>query len=282
MDLAGATFGLEIAEDGVWYSREARRVSYPEEGNEWCFGVEDESYWFEHRNKCIAALLANFPPGGTAIDIGGGNGLVASIVQAAGIDVVVGEPGADGAGNARRRAVANVICASLEGAGFQHDALRAIVPFDVIEHIEDDAEFLAALKRLMIPGGRIYISAPAYNALWSGDDKSAGHFRRYTIRGHRTRLVRAGLSVEFATCIFSLLPLPIFLLRTLPWRLGLRKTIVLEEDRQKHRLPTGPPSAALGKILGTELELIRKRRVVPLGGSCLLVARRGPGGCRGE
>lgn len=276
MDIPGATDGLEIGEDGIWYSREAIHVFYPEQGNEWCFGVEDESYWFEHRNRCIAALLRTFPPTGTLVDIGGGNGFVASMIQAAGLDVVVIEPGPEGARNAKKRGIANVVCSSLEGARFRNDTLHAAGLFDVIEHIEDDEKFLTTLNRLLIPGGRIYISAPAYNALWSMDDSAAGHFRRYTIRGIKRKLVRTGYSVEFATYIFSFLPIPIFLIRTVPWRLGLRKSVVLEDDRQKHRLPAGLPGAILGKVLDKELGLILRRRMIPLGGSCLLVAHRSP------
>ncbi len=276
VDIPSLTVGLEIGEDGIWYSREAIHVSYPERGNEWCSGVEDESYWFEHRNRCIAALLCAFPPAGTLVDIGGGNGFVASMIQAAGLDVVVVEPGTEGARNAKKRGVANVICSSLEGAGFRNETLHAAGIFDVIEHMEDDEKFLTTLNRLLVPGGRIYLSAPAYNTLWSMDDSTAGHFRRYTIRALKKKLVRAGYLVEFATYIFSFLPMPIFLIRTVPWRLGLRKSVDLEDDRQKHRLPSGLPGAILGKVLDKELGLIQRGRMVPLGGSCLLVAHRSP------
>lgn len=282
VDIPSVTLGLEIGEDGIWYSREAIHVSYPEQGNEWCFGVEDESYWFEYRNRFIAALLRVFPPAGPLVDVGGGNGFVASMIQGAGLDVVVVEPGPEGARNAKKRGVANVICSSLEGAGFRNNTLPAAGLFDVIEHMEDDEDFLGTLSRLLIPGGRIYISAPAYKALWSMDDSSAGHFRRYTIGALRRKLEHTGYSIEFATYIFSFLPIPIFLIRTMPWRLGLRKSVVLEDDRPKHRLPAGLPGTILAGLLDMELRLLLRRRVVPFGGSCLLVAQRGPDNSQGH
>jgi hypothetical protein len=55
---------LNLCSDGVWYSSNNDAISYPEEGNEACFEVEDQSFWFRHRNDCIRELVRNFPPGG--------------------------------------------------------------------------------------------------------------------------------------------------------------------------------------------------------------------------
>jgi SAM-dependent methyltransferase len=52
--------------------------------------------------------------------------------------------------------------------------------WDVIEHIEDQRNFLAsALYHLKI-GGSLIINVPAVPALWSAYDTVAGHLRRYT------------------------------------------------------------------------------------------------------
>ena len=51
--------------DGIFYNREGvGEISYPEEGNEGCFEVEDQSFWFQHRNDCIRELVRSFPPRG--------------------------------------------------------------------------------------------------------------------------------------------------------------------------------------------------------------------------
>jgi hypothetical protein len=39
-------------------------VSYLGEGNEACFEVEDQSFWFRHRNDCIRELVRSFLPRG--------------------------------------------------------------------------------------------------------------------------------------------------------------------------------------------------------------------------
>jgi hypothetical protein len=70
---------LRLAEDGIWYSAETRPVSYPSDGNDACFALEDVSFWFAHRNDCIVAAARKFPPppGEAIFDLGGGNGFVA-------------------------------------------------------------------------------------------------------------------------------------------------------------------------------------------------------------
>ena len=101
-NLATACPGLQLGEDGIYYSKqveekvehprdsaepkgetnvwpregnrsvaeqcgkaEGEAISYPEEENEACFQIEDQSFWFRHRNDCIRELVRNFLPKGT-------------------------------------------------------------------------------------------------------------------------------------------------------------------------------------------------------------------------
>ena len=77
-DLGTACPELQAGEDGIYYSAASEAISYPEEGNEACFEIEDQSFWFQHRNDCIRELVRNFPPRGSGpiIDVGGGNGFL--------------------------------------------------------------------------------------------------------------------------------------------------------------------------------------------------------------
>jgi hypothetical protein len=76
-------------DDGIYFAAESGAISYPEEGNEACFEVEDRSFWFRYRNACIAEMVRNFPPEGKGpiFDVGGGNGFVAKGLMDAGWDV---------------------------------------------------------------------------------------------------------------------------------------------------------------------------------------------------
>jgi SAM-dependent methyltransferase len=57
-----------------------------------------------------------------------------------------------------------------------------ILYIDVLEHIEDDKSELARAARLLRPGGRLIVLAPAYQALYSPFDEAIGHYRRYDRR----------------------------------------------------------------------------------------------------
>ncbi len=162
-----------------------------------------------------------FPPAGALFDIGGGNGFVSLALERAGFETVLVEPGPQGASHAKREGLKTVIRATTESAGFRPASLPAVGLFDVIEHIADDTAFLKSIGNLMVKGGRIYMTAPAYPVLWSDEDEAAGHFRRYRLKGLEATAVKAGFEIEFSSHIFRFLPIPIVLFRSLPYRLGL-------------------------------------------------------------
>lgn len=265
------TSNLEPGEDGIWFSRNSSDVSYPSSGNEDCFEIEESSFWFQHRNRCLVACVKAFPPSGPIVDIGGGNGFVSQGLQASGWETVVVEPGRAGAFHARRRGLEQVICSTLEDAGFREHSLPAVGVFDVIEHIQEDRQFLSKLRRLLVQAGRIYITVPAYSWLWSSDDAFAGHYRRYTLASLRSALDGSGFDVEFASYIFGLLPLPVLLVRSIPSKLGLRSKELPNSARQ-HRL-SAPIRTLADLAFHWELRAIEQRRSIPFGGSCLVVAR---------
>jgi SAM-dependent methyltransferase len=264
---------LRLDPSGIWVSREAREISYPTDGNELCFAVEEKSFWFKHRNAVIVEVLRRFPPPGLFFDIGGGNGFVASAIESAGWPTVVVEPGMAGAQNARSRGVRHVVCASTDTAGFPPSSFPAVGLFDVLEHIEDHLTFLHSLRRLMQRGGRIYITVPAFNGLWSAEDVSAGHFRRYTTTTLRDVLAAAGFEIEYQSYFFSLLPPLVFLLRTIPSRLGVTHRESRAAMEREHTGGSETMSRMLLRALTLEQRWIGASRKVPVGTSCVAVAR---------
>lgn len=276
LDIPVFSSDLRQADDGIWYGVAEQPTSYPSDGNSDCFAIEDHSYWFRHRNACIVAAVNSFPPpnGDAIFDLGGGNGFVAAALERAGFDVAVVEPGRIGASNAKFRGLRNVICATVEGAGFLQHSLPAVGLFDVIEHIEHDDSFLESLIRIMKPGGHLYATVPAYQFLWSQEDILAGHFRRYSLRSICSLLERAGFEVDFASYFFRPLPLPIFLLRTLPHRLGRgrrgRDPQVVTRDHAIHGQLTG---RMLTNAFIREVSILESKQRMRFGGSCLVVAR---------
>jgi SAM-dependent methyltransferase len=278
IDLSQISRNLEQTAEGSWRSKSHSAVSYPEWGNQACFNVEDSSFWFRHRNACILEALRQYPPPGPLFDIGGGNGFVAKAMQDAGLEVVLVEPGAAGAANARRRGIQHVVHGTLEDARFIPGSLSAIGLFDVVEHMEDDDKFLSTIHAHLASRGRIYLTVPAYQALWSEADVVAGHHRRYSRRTLRELIERAGLKVEFATGFFQFLPPAICVVRVLPYRLGWKARPEAQSVDQKmfrqHKIKSQLTERILTRIQQGELAGIRARRQNKFGASWLVVAQK--------
>ena len=265
--------GLRQDEDGVWSAPSTQALSYPRYGNAQCFQVEDSSFWFAHRNRCIVATMLRLRPAGLVVDVGAGNGFVARGLTDAGIETVVVEPGVDGARNAVQRGLRTVVRATFEEAGFAPQSLGGIGAFDVVEHIEDDVSFLRSLGERLQPSGRLYLTVPAFSWLWSDEDHFAGHFRRYSPRLLRDTLSQAGLTVEYLTAMFAWLPLPVFLARTLPSRMR-RRAPPSERLAVEHSLPSGAVGSAFRALLDAEASAIARGARLPTGSSLLAVARK--------
>lgn len=275
-DIRKISEGLNLGKDGIWYSTNTQPIYYPAEGNDAYFGIEDLSFWFRHRNNCITTIVKEYPPeeGGIIFDIGGGNGFVSLGLKNSGYNVVLVEPGQSGALNAKRRGIKTVICATTDSAQFKPHTLSAIGLFDVIEHIEDDVTFLKSLHKLIKPGGRLYATVPAYPFMWSDEDVSAGHFKRYTAKSIRRVLETAGFEVEFSTYIFCFLPIPIVFMRTLPYQMGFSKSGTKTHNISRdHAAKSGGISHILEKLLGSEIKKLKQKKTIWFGSSCLIVAR---------
>ena len=276
MEVREIATSVNRGEDGIWYSRLRSSISYPEGGNDTYFELEDTSFWFNHRNRCIVELFKRFPPGGLFFDIGGGNGCVSHAIQNAGWTVALLEPGIHGAQNARLRGIETIISSTFEDAGFLEATIPAAGIFDVLEHVPNDLEFLQLLARSLKKEGRLYLTVPALGSLWSAEDEEAGHYRRYTSEKLRRVIRQAGLELDYLTYFFTALPVPIFLLRSLPHRLGYSRepAKVAQLTRAEHTAPSGPLNAALQALMNRELAKIRAGRTMAMGSSCLAVARK--------
>ena len=127
--------------------------------------------------------------------------------------------------------------------------------------------------RFLRPGGRVYVAVPAYESLWSDEDDYAQHFRRYTRGRMRRELVAAGFQVEYTTYMFALLPVPIMLMRAIPYRLGRARKRTLEATQSDHALG-GAARAIIDGVHALELSVMRTLGALPFGASVVAVARK--------
>lgn len=264
--------GLQTGRDGIFFAGSSAPLSYPEEGNRAYFAIEEESFWFTHRNHCIAAAAAEFVPERFLMDVGGGNGVVANFLQKRGFRTVLVEPGLEGCVNARKRGLEEVLCGTLEAAGFVPESFPAIGCFDVVEHPENESAFFEGCRLALAPGGKLLLTVPAFSFLWSHEDDLAGHFRRYRLASLRAIVEAAGFTVLYTSYFFSLPAPAIVLGRVLPYRLGKKRARV--EVNALSREHASSAAKGLGSLMAWEQAQIRRQRRIFCGSSCLLVAAR--------
>ncbi|QWV93119.1 class I SAM-dependent methyltransferase [Geomonas oryzisoli] len=83
---------------------------------------------------------------------------------------------------------------------------------DVLERVEDDRGYLKRLVRQHVAAkGRVLVTVPAFQALYSGHDWFRGHYRRYRLRQVEQLAWSAGLVVVSSGYLFGSLLIPRFL-----------------------------------------------------------------------
>ncbi|MGA3240068.1 MAG: class I SAM-dependent methyltransferase [Bryobacteraceae bacterium] len=251
----------------------AREGRYDPRHNQALFAVEDRHFWFRGRNRIVAAMAAKYTgqlaAGFYVLEVGRGNGSVTRVLQdtCETGNVIGADLYFEGLVNARSRGVKALVQADMSrfpfGSGF---ALAGM--FDVLEHVPDDCGALRCIYNALSPGGRLLLSVPAHQSLWSYFDEAACHGRRYELEGLRSRCLDAGFEVEYATEFISFLyPL----LKTH----GGGKTLCGKERVRKSRKPSMTLLNTVLDLVGrSETFLIRRAVRLPFGTSIFLVARK--------
>jgi len=255
------TQNLIRTKNGIWISPKISNVSYPKSAHRHLLSIEENSFWFQHRNECIVEILQRFPPKEYIIDVGGGNGYVALGIQNSGFKVVMLESGPDGVMNAQKRGIKEILHTTFQDANFPDSSVDSIGLFDVLEHIEDDHAFLTIASKCMREEGRLYITVPAHRYLWSWMDVQAGHFRRYSITPLKKLLNKSGFEVKYASYFFSGLSLPIFFSRTLPTLLRLPKNRSHVKKTKTHRKRTGFVGSILDRHWKHEIRRLKTAKL---------------------
>ena len=273
VNLAKITSGLHQDDHGIWCSGGKSDCWFPDDGHDRCFAIEDSSFWFRQRNDYILAVLGRFPPNGFILDVGGGNGFVSLELEKNGFESVLLEPSVTGVQNATKRGLRTIVRSRLEDAGFKDHTVPAAGLFDVLEHIEDDRSLLRQLRRILVPGGRVYLKVPAGRWLWSLNDDRACHFRRYSIGRIKRLFGDCGFTVDHATYMFSYMTIPLLLCRTLPTKLGTAKPITSEKTQSEFVVKSTAINFLLSMFHRAELSMIKREWRVPFGSSLFVVAR---------
>lgn len=189
-----------------------REDFYPE-----YFRIEDRHWWFVARRRIFLRLLDHYlgtERSGTrrVLDIGCGTGTMLGYLSRYG--AVEGIDSEEAAVQfCRRRGIRRVRRAEAPPLPFPERHFDLVTAFDVIEHIDAEAEMLAEIHRVLAPGGFFVATVPAFGFLWGNQDEIAHHRRRYSARVLGDRLVGAGFELQRITYFNTLLFAPIAMIR---------------------------------------------------------------------
>jgi ubiquinone/menaquinone biosynthesis C-methylase UbiE len=201
------------------------------------------------------------------LDVGCGTGSITALLARRGHRVVGVDTDVEGlAAAACATEAAWFIRADGARLPFRRDTFDGATVMDVLEHVEDEAGFLAEGGRVVKSGGWVLVTVPAMPWLWSHADEVAGHLRRYTRRSLSDVVVASGLKLE-AVSYYQALLFPLVAATRLLGRGA-------QGMREREQRPPRAANAVLSAI--TNFELALGERVPWRWGSSLVAVCRKP------
>lgn len=238
--------------------------------------IETRHWWFRARRDIVVGLLAAAAPPGRprrVLDIGCGTGMMINALRPFG-DVFGIDPDEQAVAYSRAKVAhpSRVRQGSLPDDLPRDQRFAIVTLLDVLEHVEDDVEALRAVHAVLEPDGILFVTVPAFMALWSGHDEINRHKRRYTMRELTAKLTRTGFTLRKCSYFNTLLfPAAVVLkaYNRVRWRAAPRAHIGPE--------PASWINSALWRIFALEGALLRHVNF-PLGVSLLAIASPRIGG----
>jgi SAM-dependent methyltransferase len=213
-------------------------------------------WWYVARRRILHDLIARevrLPHQARILEVGCGTGHNFEMLRGFGrLDAI--EVDAEARVLASRRlghAVASSPLPELEGIADR--AYHLVALLDVLEHVDGDQAALASLATKLAPGGRILVTVPAHQWMWSAHDVAHHHKRRYSRATLRATAAAAGLGMERIGYFNSLL-FPVAAAARVAGRL-------IGREGSDDRLPPAPLNALLRGIFGLERHMVGR---VPL------------------
>jgi ubiquinone/menaquinone biosynthesis C-methylase UbiE len=236
----------------------------------------DEWWWEVGRRSLVKNLLHRFGVNGAEnghtngrgpriLEIGCGSGALLQDLQhygdAIGLDIA-----APALANCRERGLDCVSLADVNALPFGDELFNVVIAVDVLEHVEDDTAALREINRVTKKGGKVILTVPAFQMLWSRRDVQCHHHRRYVLDDVRHKMQKGGLKVLKSTYINLPLFFPLFMM-VKAGRLSSKKAPSIKMD---YALVPPPINRMLSRVVEYEARMLR-RISLPIGSSIACV-----------
>ncbi len=232
------------------------------------FELEEKYWWFVARNRIVFELLQRFfspDEDGYVLDFGCGTGGFAKILSQK-YKVICLDPSPIAVKYCKNRGLELVFQSTIDDFYLQNPNLKAVCALDVIEHIDDDVGTLQKLYKLLENNGKLVVTVPAYQWLWSNHDVLHMHKRRYTKKHLLKVLSQSGFQVIYISYFNFFLFLP-----------AIIKRLLTRRNNVEEQPPVDPVSDLANKIL-TKIFLFEKfflpKVRFPFGLSIIAIARK--------
>lgn len=234
--------------------------------------VEDTHWWFASRRAIVDRIIGRLglPKDAAILEPGCGTGGNFAMLARHG-RVYAMDSNEAALGFSRARGEAEVALGRLpEGIPFGDRRFDLVVMTDVLEHLDDDAGTLRALRERLKPGGWMLATVPAMQWLWSAHDVAHHHVRRYDACGLRTLVNEAGYEVRYLSYYNFILFPAVASIRLLQRATGIKAA----RDGHSHdlRMPSRLMNTILLKIFASERYLVGGWSL-PFGVSLIVLAR---------
>ena len=220
--------------------------------------LDQRHWWYRARREVLAALIRREvqpPANARVLEIGCGTGHnLAMLGEFGSVDAL--ELDDEARAVAEQRLGKSVMRAPLpELAGVPERHYDLIGAFDVIEHIDDDRAALASIAKRLKRGGKLVITVPAHQWMWSAHDVVNHHKRRYSKRALRALVQGSSLKLERSGYFNSLL---------FPLAVAERLSSKLRgKDDADLSLPPRLLNAALERVFALERHLVARLPLPP-------------------
>ena len=236
--------------------------------------LEQRHFWFRGRRAIFFDFIARELSGRghdlEILEIGcGPGGMLSPLARFGhlhGLDIAH-----DALAYCRHRGFPDVVTGSGTELPFADGSFDVVALFDAIEHIPDDRQALAEVKRILKPGGLVFISVPAYQFLFSQNDRLVHHQRRYT-RGQLAKLLSAERFAPRKLTYFNTFLFPLILPAVMVLKLKERLLGLPDGQTNLSHEFSRPVNGLFAWFMSAERWLLRHMEF-PFGHSLIAIAR---------
>ena len=232
--------------------------------------VETDNWWFVSRRQYLLEVLKNVPKESKILDIGCSSGIFLKDLERVGfkLENLFGI-------DISEKAIANCKTNGIQNA-FVMDAQKIslseqfdiIVASDCLEHLLDDNAAIKNWTTLLKTGGKLYVFVPAFQSLWSKHDEVNMHYRRYTNKELKSKLITENLTILKSSYWNFFLFIPLYFFRKID-------AVVSRNKKKEGQIIDGKiTNSILLKLLLFENKLLKYINF-PFGVSTFCIAEKG-------